>query len=68
MNETIRLENISQYNELMGQETLHPLVSVLDFSKSKPMKHIRKYLGFYTIFLKEANCGDIKYGRNYYDY
>lgn len=68
MNETIRLDNVSQYNDLMGQETLHPLVSVLDFSKSKPMKHIRKYLGFYTIFLKEANCGDIKYGRNYYDY
>jgi len=24
--------------------------------------------GFYGIFLKDVNCGDIKYGREYYDY
>ena len=24
--------------------------------------------GFYTIFLKDVKCGDLRYGRNYYDY
>jgi AraC family transcriptional activator of pobA len=24
--------------------------------------------GFYTVFLKEIKCGDLKYGYNYYDY
>jgi AraC-like DNA-binding protein len=26
------------------------------------------YFGFYTIFLKEVICGDIRYGKNTYDY
>ena len=45
MDELLKLDNICQYNTLMGQETLHPLVSVVDFSKTKPMKHIRMNLG-----------------------
>jgi len=68
MDNILKLESVSQYNDLMGQETLHPLVSVIDFSKTKPMNHVRMNLGFYTIFLKDVKCGDIKYGRNYYDY
>ncbi len=68
MDEILRIENVSQYNAMMGQETLHPLVSVVDFSKVKPIKHMRKYMGFYTVFLKDVKCGDIKYGKNNYDY
>lgn len=71
MDEILRFENISQYNTLMGQETLHPLVSVLDFSNAKPIKPLgsrRLTFDFYTIYLKEIKCGDIKYGCNYYDY
>lgn len=26
------------------------------------------YFGFYTIFLKEVKCGDLRYGKNTYDY
>ena len=68
MDEIIRIENVSQYNAMMGQETLHPLVSVVDYSKAKPIKHNRKYMGFYTIFLKDVKCGNIKYGKHNYDY
>ena len=25
-------------------------------------------IGFYSLFLKEAKCGDLRYGRKYYDY
>ena len=68
MDELLKLETVSQYNTLMGQETLHPLVSIIDFSTTKPMKHIRMNLGFYALFLKDVKCGDIHYGRNTYDY
>ncbi|HNZ68689.1 MAG: helix-turn-helix domain-containing protein [Prolixibacteraceae bacterium] len=64
----IRLENISQFNELRGIETLHPLVSVFEFSKMKLIPESRAIYGFYCVFLKEAVCGDLKYGCNYYDY
>ena len=33
MEEIARLDHVYQYNELMGIETLHPLVSVIDMSK-----------------------------------
>ncbi len=29
---------------------------------------VRAHFGFYCVFLKEAICGDMKYGCNYYDY
>ena len=32
MDEIFKLDNISQFNTLRGIETLHPLVSVFDFS------------------------------------
>ncbi len=68
MDEIIKLDNISQFNKLRGIETFHPLVSVFDFSKMKLIPEARAQYGFYCVFLKEANCGDLKYGCNYYDY
>lgn len=63
-----RLDTIVQYNNMLGQETQHPLISVVDLSKTLPMNHSRCIFGFYTIFLKDVKCGDLIYGRNYYDY
>lgn len=65
-----RFNTVDEYNKTMGVETRHPLVSVIDFSKAKftneyPEGHS---FGYYTIFLKNIKCGDMKYGRNYYDY
>ena len=68
MDEIQRLDHVYQYNDELQWETLHPLVSVIDFSKCPPSKRNRRIFGFYTIFLKEVKCGDIHYGRNYYDY
>ena len=68
MDEIIKLDNISQFNAMRGIETFHPLVSVFDFSKMKLIPEARAQYGFYCVFLKEANCGDLKYGCNYYDY
>ena len=63
-----RIETIAQYNAILGTETLHPLVSVIDFSKVKPIPGYRNQYGFYCVFLKEVKCGDLKYGCNNYDY
>ena len=63
-----RFESISDYNAFNNNETLHPLVSVVDLSKANLRQGSRMYFGFYTIFLKEVNCGDLVYGRHTYDY
>ena len=68
MDEILKLDTVSQFNTLRGIETLHPLVSVFDFSKMKLIPEARAVYGFYCIFLKESVCGDLKYGCNYYDY
>jgi len=68
MDDIIKLENISEYNTMRGVETLHPLVSVYELSKMELIPPTRVNFGFYCVFLKEALCGDLKYGCNYYDY
>ena len=63
-----RFETIRDYNAFNNNETLHPLVSVVDLSKASPRQGSRMYFGFYTIFLKDVKCGDMVYGRHTYDY
>ncbi len=64
----ITFETISDYNDFNNHETLHPLVSVIDFSKAEVRTGKKMYFGLYCIFLKDVKCGDLIYGRNYYDY
>jgi len=67
--DTMRTFNtINDYNTFNKNVTKHPLVSVVDLSKADPRQGSRMYFGFYTIFLKDVNCGDLVYGRNTYDY
>lgn len=68
MSEISRINTVTEYNNFIGQETLHPLVSVIDFSKIEPFYFFRKQMGIYAIFLKEAKCGNLTYGCNTYDY
>lgn len=68
MSEIIKLDHISQYNELMGVETLHPLISFIDCYKIGPTRFGRKLFGFYAVIIKDMQCGDMKYGRSRYDY
>jgi AraC family transcriptional regulator, transcriptional activator of pobA len=68
MENLLRFENVSDYNAFNNHETLHPLVSVVDLSKAKPRTASSMYFGFYTVFLKEVKCGDLRYGKNTYDY
>ncbi len=68
MDKIRRFETVNDYNVFNNNETLHPLVSVVDFSKAAPRQGGRMYFGFYTIFLKDVKCGDLLYGKNIYDY
>jgi AraC family transcriptional regulator, transcriptional activator of pobA len=68
MEEIAKFETISQYNAFNNHETLHPLVSVIDFSKASPRRLRRTYFGFYLVLLKDVECGDMRYGKNTYDY
>lgn len=63
-----RIRSISEYNDLFGIETLHPLVTVIDFSKCPLVRHHRVMFDFYVIFLKDTKCGDFIYGKQTYDY
>ncbi|MEK0414581.1 MAG: hypothetical protein RL070_2069 [Bacteroidota bacterium] len=67
------INNITNYNNDNNHKTLHPLVSVIDFSKASRRDWgnadtIKFQYGLYCIILKDVKCGDIRYGRNYYDY
>jgi len=63
-----KLENVAQFNKERGHQTLHPLVTVLDQSKSKTIKPERFISELYLIFLKDTKCAEIRYGRSHYDY
>ena len=67
------INDISQYNLDNNTKTRNPLVTVINFSNA-PIRDwgnvstIKFQYGMYCIYLKDVKCGDMKYGRHYYDY
>jgi AraC-like DNA-binding protein len=68
MDNILKFNTVSEYNAINRNETLHPLVSVVHLDKAEPRKQRRMYFGFYAVFMKQLKCGDLRYGRKYYDY
>lgn len=69
MENIVKMENVFEYCDWLGVETRHPLVEAVDFSKIDRLLERRLHsFGFYAVFLKDINCGDLVYGRRYYDY
>lgn len=68
MSEVVSINTVTEYNNQVGMETLHPLVSIVDFEKVEPFCNFRMQLGVYAVFLKESKCGNMTYGCNTYDY
>lgn len=69
MENVLRIDTVSEHDAFYQQENLHPLVSILDFTGTSPAVYAsRMNFGFYAVYLKDVKCGDIKYGRNTYDY
>lgn len=67
--EIITIDCVDRYNKIFGLETKHPLVSVVDLSNAPtwPTRARHRY-EVYALFLKNVKCGNIRYGRQYYDY
>ncbi len=68
MEDIIDFNTVKQYNAFNNQETLHPLVSIVDLDKADKRQGRRLRYEFYTVFLKKIHCGDLRYGLNHYDY
>ncbi len=68
MDKVVNFNTVDDYNKFNNHETLHPLVSVIDFSKAHKRTGSKMNFGIYCIFLKDVVCGDLKYGRATYDY
>lgn len=68
MEDVLYFNSIKEYNDFNNNETLHPLVSVVHLDKADPRKLKRLRYGFYTVFLKQIYCGNLRYGLSDYDY
>jgi hypothetical protein len=63
MQEITKIKSVSIFNSERGQITLHPLVSVLDQSKSCPIKQSKYLSELYIVFMKDTKCEELTYGR-----
>lgn len=70
MKKMININTVDEYNELFGLETLHPLVGIVDFSKSDALLPAGQSInyGLYVVFFKTQRHCSLRYGRNQYDY
>ena len=73
MEKNILINNVAEINGHNNHKTLHPLVTILDYSQADirdwgDVDTIRFQYGLYNIILKDVECGDIRYGRHTYDY
>ncbi len=63
------INSISEFNNIFGVKTLNPQISVIDFSEvDMPRFEGHFTTSFYSISIKSCGCGEIRYGRNRYDY
>ncbi len=63
-----KINSVGEYSALRGAETLHPMINVLDYDNLGLLEPGAYNFGFYCIFLKETKCGDLRYGKQTYDY
>jgi len=64
----ISYDTIKQYCQTFSNQTMHPLISIVDLGLSKPLPRTKFQMGFYAIIFKDTHCGDLRYGNRYYDY
>jgi len=66
--EAITYDSIAQYNAEHNTETLHPLVSVIDLSKSNAPIRRKINIELYIVILKDVVGVEMIYGKHHYDY
>lgn len=68
MEPIIKIDTVRNYNDHIGVDTLHPLVSVINFDEVPQVINFRMMMGIYAVFLKNIKCGNMIYGCQPYDY
>ncbi len=70
MKPIIHLRSIADLNHLVQSKTYHPLVAVIDFSKTDEYMEegTRISANFYTIMFKNYCTNKLRYGRQSYDF
>ena len=69
--EDVKIVNhIQEYDDMIGAETLHPLVNIVNFSKLPPIRNYKMYrlFGYYAVYLKGRQSAKLHYGRGMYQY
>lgn len=64
----IYIDTVQAFNDYHGVETLHPLVSVVNFCGEKAVESAKIHFGIYVLFLKETKGCKLSYGRTPYDF
>lgn len=59
---------IQEFNDFIGVETLHPLVSIARVENTSPIQEAVHHYGLYALFLKENKGCKLSYGRTEYDF
>lgn len=68
MSEIKKISTVHDFNELLGVEDRHPLVSVINFSAYPPRPLFRALLGVYGIYIREDEPQNVVYGTSSYDF
>lgn len=69
MQEVIKLDSLADYGKLYGLEFIHPQVAVIDLARATRFPvHFTINYGVYALYLKQTKCGDLRYGKQTYDY
>lgn len=69
MQDVIKMDTIADYGNLYGLEMIHPQVAVIDLTHATCFPtHFTMNYGVYALYLKQTRCGDLRYGKQPYDY
>ena len=64
----VNYNTVQEFNDHLGFETLHPLVSVVRSDKPRKIEESIYHYGLYALFLKENKACKLSYGRTEYDF
>lgn len=68
MSKILKVKNVADYCNWIGAESVHPLVSVIEYSKLGPFRSSLNNYSVYGLFFQDKNDNKLTYGCGKYDY